>query len=243
MKIKELYYEIAMGFLAILSVMVFWFDNSTWLFIDRVIWLIFVVDVLIRLFKSENKLRYLKEHPFDLIAIIPFDSIFRLARFARLFRIIRLLAVLDRLSFFKIIKTNKLDKVILFTILIVIISAIPIKMIEPNINTYEDGLWWAVVTATTVGYGDISPETGIGRVIALLLMLFGIGLLGMITGSIATFFLGGEKKESTAVTFIKKELSRIDELTKEDIDTIILILERMKVEKQIETDPDKLKKD
>jgi len=231
MKNKKLYYEIFMSILAVLSVVGIWVVNSTWMLVDRVIWGIFVVDVVTRFVKSENKLRYLKEHPFDIIAIIPLDSIFRIARFARLFRILRLLAILERLPVFKILKTNNLDKVILVTFLLIFIAAIPIKIIEPGITTYEDALWWAVVTATTVGYGDISPVTGAGRFIALILMLFGIGLLGMVTGSVATFFIGEGKKENTSVGFIKNELDRIDELSKEDIDTLIVLLEKLKKEK------------
>lgn len=61
--------------------------------------------------------------------------------------------------------------------------------------TFGDALWWAIVTATTVGYGDIAPVTPIARVIAVVLMLVGIGTLGMITGSIATYFLTDEEPD------------------------------------------------
>ena len=231
MRSKKLYYEIFMSILALLSLVAIWVENSAWMIVDRIIWGIFVIDVATRFVKSENKVRYLKEHPFDIIAIIPLDSIFRMARFARLFRILRLLAILERLPAFRILKTNNLDKVIFFTFLLIFVSAIPIKIIEPGIETYEDAIWWAVVTATTVGYGDISPVTGGGRFIALILMLFGIGLLGMVTGSVATFFIGEGKKENTSVAFIKNELDRVDELSRQDIDTLILLLERIKAEK------------
>lgn len=230
-----------MGILAILSVMVIWIESPAWLIVDWVVWFIFVIDVSVRIYKSKNKLEYIKKHPFDIIAIIPLDSIFRMARFARLFRIIRLLAVLNRLSVFKVLKTNKLDKVIVFAFLLIFVSAIPIKFIEPGINTYEDAVWWAVVTATTVGYGDIAPVTGPGRMIAFVLMVFGIGLLGMVTGSVATFFIGEEKKKRTSVAFIQKELDRVDELTEKDIDTLMVLLEKIKEEKRGDGSPASLK--
>lgn len=54
---------------------------------------------------------------------------------------------------------------------------------------FSDALWWSFVTATTVGYGDLSPSTNTGRIIASLLMIVGIGLIGSLTSSITSFFL------------------------------------------------------
>ncbi len=60
-----------------------------------------------------------------------------------------------------------------------------------------DGVWWAVTTMTTVGYGDLSPQTNVGRVIGIVVMLFGIGFLAMLTGAVAQRFLS-ERVESVA---------------------------------------------
>jgi voltage-gated potassium channel len=228
---RVLYYEIFMGILAIFSVVGIWIESEKWLIIDRIIWLIFVTDVIVRLVRSKNKLAYLKDHPFDIIAIIPLDSIFRLGRFARLIRLFRLLAIFSRLPVGRILKTNNLDKVILWTFIIIFLSAIPINIVEPNINSYEDAMWWAIVTATTVGYGDISPETGLGRIIAIILMIFGIGLIGMVTSSISTYFIKDKKEGNTTVQFLQKELDRYEELDEKDLDTLILLLEKLKIEK------------
>jgi voltage-gated potassium channel len=67
-----------------------------------------------------------------------------------------------------------------------------------NIKTWPDALWWAASTASTVGYGDRVPVTAARRISALLLMISGIALLGVITASLATFFVShsrGEKRE------------------------------------------------
>lgn len=229
MKKYYMYYEVFMAILAIISVAILWIDNPNREIVDIGIWLIFVIDVSTRFIKSKSKFEYIKKNPFDIIAIIPLDNIFRVARLARLARILRLLAIVKRSNISKVLKTNSLDKVIVATTLLIFISAIPVKKVEPGIETYGDAVWWAVVTTTTVGYGDISPVTGLGRFIALILMIFGIGLLGMITGSIATFFIGqGKENKNSSVEYIKKELDRVDELTANDIDTLIILLERMK---------------
>ncbi len=77
-----------------------------------------------------------------------------------------------------------------------------------------EGLWWALVTLTTVGYGDFAPVTAGGRITASLLMLSGIGVLAFITASVAAFFVEGDyKKELRAeVRSINARLDRIEEL-------------------------------
>jgi voltage-gated potassium channel len=65
-----------------------------------------------------------------------------------------------------------------------------------NIKTFDDGLWWAVTTVTTVGYGDRFPTTSEGRILAVMLMLVGISLVGVITASVASWFVRLSQEES-----------------------------------------------
>ena len=60
---------------------------------------------------------------------------------------------------------------------------------EPQVKTFGDGIWWALVTITTVGYGDITPLTTLGRVVAGLLMLLGLGLIATITAIVSAKFI------------------------------------------------------
>jgi len=71
--------------------------------------------------------------------------------------------------------------------------------------SFADALWWSFVT-TTVGFGEISPDSGIGKIIAAVLMLTGIGFIGMLTGTITTFFLSPKTK-------VVEEHSRVIDLS------------------------------
>lgn len=234
----KLIYEIGMLVLALSSLPSIWIENNYLRIYDWIIWGIFVIDVAVRFFMAENKWQHVKNNSLDFITIIPLDAIFRLARLARLFRVFRILNMSSHYfkPVFKILHTNGLNKLITFTVVLIFVGAIPVFLVEPGINTYEDALWWSIVTTTTVGYGDMSPVTVLGRSIAVILMIVGIGLISMITGTIATYFISAEKKPTpTSVDFIKKELDRYDELTEDDMDTLITIMCKMR--------DDKVKKD
>lgn len=94
-------------------------------------------------------------------------------------------------------------------------------------ETFGDAIWWSLVTTTTVGYGDISPESVGGRVLAGILMVIGIGFLGMVTGSVATYFVDrlsrGQEQEKKSVAdeqieFIKSKLDNLEDLQYEDVE-------------------------
>ncbi|WP_255249826.1 potassium channel family protein [Bacillus sp. FJAT-45066] len=224
-------YEVFMAILALVSVIFLFNETNLVKIVDKVIWLIFVLDVSYRFFTSKNKIQYLKKNPLDIIAIIPLDSIFRLARLARLVRLARTLVIFKHYTghLNGILKTNSLDKVLIILVLVIFTTSIPIRYLEPSITTYTDAVWWAIVTATTVGYGDISPETIVGRLIAVFLMVFGIGLLGLVTSSVATYFLKNtEKEEDTTIIYLKSQLDRIEELSEQEIDRMIVVLNTYK---------------
>jgi voltage-gated potassium channel len=85
-------------------------------------------------------------------------------------------------------------KVAITTLFVAYISAVQItiseRMVEgSNIKNFGDGLWWAMTTVTTVGYGDKFPVTAEGRILAVALMIMGISLVGVITASVAAWFV------------------------------------------------------
>ncbi|AIF42116.1 ion transporter [Virgibacillus sp. SK37] len=221
-----LIYEIFLILLILLSVILIWHEEDNLIYLDKIIWLVLFTDVLIRFLISKNKWHYIKENPFDIISVIPLDSIFQTARVVRLFRVLRIISLGKKYitPFRNILKTNNFHKVFAVSVLLIGLSTFLVKHFEPSINTYEDGLWWSIVTATTVGYGDISPDTGMGRLIAIILMLIGIGLIGMLTSSITTYFVGSKKQQNPTIEFIKSELDRYEELHTSEKKRLVLLL-------------------
>ena len=178
-------------------------DNSACYTADTVILIIFAVDYIVRFIAAPKKAAFFKANIFDLIAIIPVSNVLSLFRFARIFRLAKL-AKLTKLAKFaktarivgvlgkvqrqlsKFLHTNGFIYMLYAAGTLILISSVLISYVENK--PFTDALWWSIVTCTTVGYGDISPETGIGRIIAVILMIFGIGLISMLTGTITTFF-------------------------------------------------------
>jgi len=253
MKIKEKnlslqkYYEFTMSFLAlVVSLMIvfeFTFELSEAVIkdfniIDTIILIVFTVDYFVRLILAKDKFYFIKHNIIDLIAIIPFNSIFQAARLARLVRFARVLKIFRLFGFLfifykrfeKFLKTNNFNYILWVTISTVIIGAISISIAEGM--TFPNALWWAFVTTTTVGYGDISPTTPAGRIIAVFLMIIGIGFLVMLTGTISTYFLSRveKKKEfgSEVIENIKQKLDNFDELEDKEVDDICRILKALK---------------
>ena len=241
-------YEIGMIILAIVVLMILFVEFTMDISdeqaamlanIDFGILTIFAVDYFYRLIIAKNKILFVRNNVFDLVAILPFDKVFRLARLARLARVTRFsrlikLSKLARVAALSgkisgnvraVFRTNGLQYMIAFTGFSIVLGALSIMALEPKMTKFGDALWWALVTATTVGYGDISPETSGGRIVAGILMIVGIGLIGMITGSIATFFVGklvGKSEEkpsysSVHTSMIKEKIDNIETLDPDDL--------------------------
>ena len=162
----------------------------------------FFVEFIYRLFKAPNKLQFMKWGWIDLLSSVPmldFLRAGRILRLIRLFRIVRAFKTSKHLlnHIFKNKAEGTLTSVITISILLVIFSAIAILEVEigtnGNIKTAEDAIWWSFSTLLNSGYGDVYPITTEGRIIAMILMIFGIGLLGTLTAFIASIFVKEKK--------------------------------------------------
>ena len=100
----------------------------------------------------------------------------------KLLKLIRFVGVFARLNkkIKGVLRTNGLNHTLWFTLIVILLSAMGVYIAEPEtVKTFENALQWSFVTATTVGYGDIFPTSQIGRIIAGILMLTGIGTIGI----------------------------------------------------------------
>lgn len=180
--------------------------------IDLAIWIIFGIDYVGKLLISSDRTRFVKTHLFELaIVILPF------ARPLRLLRLIPLVGYFLRMSQHRL-SGRLLQFALLAAVLIVVASASIMFEIErhapnPNIHSFGDALWWAVASITTVGYGDLYPTTGAGRSLAAVVLVSGIGVIGIVTASIAATFVRSDEAEADAVE-MKELLKRLERIEK-----------------------------
>lgn len=191
---------------------------------DIVIYVIFVIDYVVRFVLADKKKDFFKSNILDLIAIVPFNSAFRIFRTLKIFRMTKMLKLVRISSVSarglkktkRFFNTNGFKYVLMLTATSIVVGAILMTQFEQM--SFQDALWWSFVTATTVGYGDLSPATGAGRIIASCLMLVGIGLIGSLTSSITSFFLHEEpdtKCSSDKVEMVKTMYESLNDEEKE----------------------------
>jgi voltage-gated potassium channel len=178
---------------------------------------IFTIEYILRLICIRRPLKYVFSAfgIIDLLAIIPTYLSFvfagaqsllvlRALRLLRVFRIFRLVHFLSELRFLSSAVLSSLRKIsifILFVLTIVVILGSVIYLVEGPENGFTSipqSIYWAIVTITTVGYGDVAPATPLGKVIASFIMLLGYGIIAVPTGIVTTeMALAARKKEQT----------------------------------------------
>ena len=170
---------------------------------------VFLGDFLWGLSRAKDRWGFLRRHWYELPGLVPLYaesfSLLRAAQFLRLARVLRLLRLVSAYRRFRtlavldvLFNRYKLGHTLLVSSAVVMGLATVVWMLErgtnPSLSEFPDALWWAVVTATTVGYGDITPQTGLARVCATVLMLMGIGLIGMVASSLSNALLAADQE-------------------------------------------------
>ncbi len=166
--------------------------------IQLVSWLAFALDLVFGLYKSNSKSRFLRQHPLELLAVLlPFLRPLRLLRFISFGTL-----VFEKVNLGKSIAIS--FKVISTALFLTYLAGIEITLAErgqpgATIQNVGDGFWWAITTLTTVGYGDIYPTTTEGRLIAVGLMVSGICVLGVISATVAAWFVRMTQNDSEKI--------------------------------------------
>lgn len=153
---------------------------------------------------------------FEGVAWLRVAQVLRVARLLRLLRAMKALRHLRGLAFVdRVLRRNKLAHSLIVATLVVLAMATVVWLLErghnPNLAHFDDALWWAVVTASTVGYGDITPTSGLARLCAGVLMLMGIGLIGVVASSLSAALIVEEEeaKGVHAAPSLASELERL----------------------------------
>lgn len=220
-------YDILMMCAIIISIIPLAFKQPFLLFYytDIITTVLFIIDYTLRLITADYKLNkksfssFIK-YPFttwaliDLISILPtvtvLNSGFKLFRLFRMFRTFRIFRVFKAFRYsksitiiMKVIRNSKDALLAVCTLAIgyILISALVIFNVEAeSFNTFFDAIYWATVSLTTVGYGDIYPVTTAGRIITMISSFFGIAIVALPAGIITAGYmnaLNDEKKNNT----------------------------------------------
>ena len=154
-----------------------------------VAWPVFLADYVLRLVLAEHRWRFVRQNWVDGVAVaLP------LLRPLRIISLVRVARVLDR-RLTSTLHGRVAAYVTLTASLVVFMASLAVYDAErgardASITSYGDAVWWALTTITTVGYGDEYPVTAEGRLVAVLLMVGGIALLGVVTAAVASWFVG-----------------------------------------------------
>jgi voltage-gated potassium channel len=189
----------------------------------HVLYFVFVADYLARLYLADPRAKWFVRHLFDLaIVALPF---------LRPLRLLSLAVVVEVLQ--RAVGDTIRGRVIMYTVFgaVVMIYAASLAMLDverhatgAHIGTFGDALWWSITTVTTVGYGDYTPVTGEGRIVAVALMIGGVTLLGVVTATLASWIVQRVAAEDTAnqaatwtqIEELREEIRRLAKLVTDD---------------------------
>jgi voltage-gated potassium channel len=187
--------------------------------IDDLVCLVFLLDVAVHFALAPSKRAFWRTGWIDLLSSIPEISWLRWGRAFRVFRILRALRSFAAVSehLFRERAKGTFVMVGLMSVVAVLFATIAVFEVErgapgANIRTAGDALWWAFATITTIGYGDRFPVTMAGRIVAVVLVVFGLSFFGTFTAFVASFFLEKTQlKEESEIHQLAREVRRLRE--------------------------------
>lgn len=180
-------------------------SNSFLTTIGVIIWIIFIIDFILKFIIATSKLGFLKKNILTLISLI--IPAFRILRFIRIFRLIRvtrgirLVKVLGSFnrgmrSLSKTLEKRAVIYVVILSVIVVFLGAAGMYAFEKGINhgfkSFGNSLWWTAMLVMSMGTENW-PKTTEGRFLSMLIAIYGLAVFGYITATIATFFIGKDK--------------------------------------------------
>ncbi len=199
--------------------LVFWYesldaqdDTATRTLLERVdlaLAIVFVLEWTWRVRRSSPASgRYALRHSWELLGMVPIllplPSFLRFLRLLRVVRILRVFGAVGRRIgvWQRIAGESKIAKIGLASGIVTLTGAVLVWLLErgepgTHINDFSTALWWAIVTVTTVGYGDVTPLTWQGRTVAAMLMVTGIGTIGLLASSLASVLVRNDDRAAS----------------------------------------------
>jgi voltage-gated potassium channel len=170
--------------------------KATFKDLEVLFWALFSIEYAVRVFVAPDRWRFIKKHPIDFVIVfVPPLQVFHIIR------TVGLVAYFVRKARNLFLRKN-LWFLLTMAPLTLMVSAVlmyqaEVKAKTANIHAFGDGLWWAIATMSTVGYGDRYPITSEGKAIATLTIIVGVSLVGMITAEIAVLLIGSRAQEAS----------------------------------------------
>ena len=238
--LKKNFYKWFKAALAIVSIVLIVLDfaaiidingtNSKWFWLNNIILIILAIDYFYRLYLAKDRRAFFRNNIFELVAIIPVGIAFNWMKFAQLgdiglyFRLLRLIRLAGLVGMLKdILHTHGILYVIYFSIAFLMLGSVAISITEHV--SLDQAFWWAITTASTVGYGDISrhtisPQSLLGKLVILAMILIGVGVMGIVTSSLTAYLMRRNegkvsiKDKDAELTLILDKLDRLEQQNK-----------------------------
>lgn len=252
--LKKNFYKWFKATLAIVSIVLIVLDfaaiidingtNSKWFWLNNIILIILAIDYFYRLYLAKDRRAFFRNNIFELVAIIPVGIAFNWMKFAQLgdiglyFRLLRLIRLAGLVGMLKdILHTHGILYVIYFSIAFLMLGSVAISITEHV--SLDQAFCWAITTASTVGYGDISrhtisPQSLLGKLVILAMILIGVGVMGIVTSSLTAYLMRRNegkvsiKDKDAELTLILDKLDRLEQQNK------LLAEQNQNLQKQIQ---------